>query len=76
MWEITIIGQNDEYDELYECYKVIGDIFLSDVTLAITQNNFTYFSIATNKKSIVRILKNIIYEIVVKINKKKFAHYL
>ena len=74
MWEITLIGERDDYFDLKEYCDILIDIFVKDIIVAIDYDDKVYVSIATSRDGIIKFVENTIYEIIIKINKKNFFY--
>lgn len=74
MWEITLIGSDEDYFDLKEVCDILMDIFDKDIIIALNFGEQTICSIATNRDSIIKFLENVIYETIIKINKKHYFY--
>ena len=72
MWEITIVGKQEDIGYLELLKAEINETFGREVLVAISCNNGYYCSIATSNRSFVHNLKYIIVSTILKIAKNEY----
>ncbi|MBE5757416.1 MAG: hypothetical protein E7345_00585 [Clostridiales bacterium] len=72
MWEITLIGNKENYVEINDFLSILNDIFDKDIITAICYGDNVICSIATNRDEIIKFLQDVVYELIIKISKKDF----